>query len=67
MYLRAIASLKKETGDLVYRRMAALLLSARACHQALDGTEQFNRYVAALRTELKRKRNLMKVLDENGL
>ena len=67
LYLRAIASLKKETGDPVYRRMASLLLSARACHQALDSTEQFNRYVAALRTELKRKRNLMKILDDNGL
>ncbi len=67
LYLRAIESLKKETGDPVYRRMANLLLSARACHQALDTTEQFNRYVAALRTEQKRKRNLMKILDQNGL
>ena len=67
LYLRAIGSLKKETGDPVYRRMASLLLSARACHQALDTTEQFNRYVAALRTEQKRKRNLMKILEENGL
>ena len=67
MYLRAIGSLKKETGDPTYRRIASLLLSARACHQALDSTEQFNRYVAALRTEQKRKRNLMKILAENGL
>ena len=67
LYLKAIGSLKKETGDPVYRRIASLLLSARACHQALDTTDQFNRYVAALRTELKRKRNLMKILDENGL
>ena len=35
---------EEETGDPVYRRMASLLLSARACHQALDSTEQFNRY-----------------------
>lgn len=67
LYLRAIGSLKKETGDPTYRRIASLLLSARACHQALDSTEQFNRYVAALRTEQKRKRNLMKILAENGL
>jgi uncharacterized Zn finger protein len=67
LYLRAVGSLKKDTGDPVYRRMASVLLSARACHQALGTTEQFSRYLAALRTEQKRKRNLMKILDENGL
>jgi uncharacterized Zn finger protein len=67
LYLRAIESLKKETGKPAYRRMANLLLAARACHQALDTTDQFRRYVAALRADQKRKRNLIKILDENGL
>jgi uncharacterized Zn finger protein len=67
VYLRAIAGLKTMTGDPVYHRMAGLLLSARACHEALGSTEKFRGYLAALRTDQKRKRNLMKILDANGL
>ncbi len=47
--------------------MATLLLSARACHEALGTTDEFRRYVAVLRMDQKRERNLMKILDENGL
>jgi uncharacterized Zn finger protein len=67
VYLGAIESLKTETGDPTYRRIAKLLLSARACHQVLNTAEQFNRYLAALRVEQKRKRNLMKILGQHGL
>jgi uncharacterized Zn finger protein len=67
VYLRAVAGLKTMTGDPVYHRMAGLLLSARACHEALGTTEKFRGYLAALRTDQKRKRNLMKILDANGL
>jgi uncharacterized Zn finger protein len=67
VYRRAIRPLKRLTGDNVYRRIAALLLSARACHEALGTTDEFRRYVAALRMDQKRKRNLMRILDENGL
>jgi uncharacterized Zn finger protein len=34
---------------------------------ALGTVDEFRRYVAALRTEQKRKRNLMKILEQNGL
>jgi hypothetical protein len=47
--------------------MASLLLSARACHQALGTMGEFRRYLAVLRLNSKRKRNLMRILDENGL
>jgi uncharacterized Zn finger protein len=67
VYRTTIGALKTQTGDDNYRRIASLLLSARACHQALGTPGEFNRYVAALRTEQKRKRNLMKILDQNGL
>ena len=67
VYHRTIGSAKTQTGDDNYRRIASLLLSARACHQALGTTDEFRRYMAALRTEQKRKRNLMKILDQNGL
>jgi uncharacterized Zn finger protein len=67
VYLRVIGALKKESGDKVYRRMAALLLAARACHQALGTTDQFRRYLAVLRMECRRKTSLMKILAENGL
>jgi len=67
VYLRAIAGLKTMTGDPVYHRIAGLLLSARACHEAMGTTEKFRGYLAALRTDQRRKRNLMKILDANGL
>jgi uncharacterized Zn finger protein len=67
VYLRVIEPMKTLTGDPVYRRMASLLLSARACHQALGTMQEFRRYLAILRLNSKRKRNLMKILDENGL
>jgi len=67
LYMRAIEPMKTMTGDPVYRRMATLLLSARACHQALGTMDEFRRYLAVLRLNQKRKRNLMKILDENGL
>ena len=67
VYRRAIGPLKSLTGNNVYQRMATLLLSARACHEVLGTTDEFRRYVAVLRMDQKRKRNLMKILDENGL
>jgi uncharacterized Zn finger protein len=67
VYLRAITPLKSMTGDPVYHRMAALLLSARACHEALGTTEKFAWYMKALRMDQKRKRNLIKILDQKGL
>jgi hypothetical protein len=67
VYLRMIGSLKTQTGDKVYRRIAALLLCARACHEALGTAEEFRRYLMLLRMECKRKRNLMTILNQNGL
>ncbi|MBV9382093.1 MAG: SWIM zinc finger family protein [Streptosporangiaceae bacterium] len=67
VYLRAIEPLKQQTGDAVYQRIASHLLAARACHQALGTAAEFTRYLAALRVDQKRKRNLMKILDKNGL
>jgi uncharacterized Zn finger protein len=67
VYLRAIAGLKAMTGDPVYHRIAGLLLSARACHEAMGTAEKFRGYLAALRTDQRRKRNLLKILDANGL
>lgn len=46
---------------------AILLLVARACHGARGTAAEFRKYVAALRLDQKRKRNLMKILDQNGL
>ena len=67
VYLKAIEPLKAMTGDKNYRQLASLLLSIRACHQALGTTAEFTRYLTVLRMEQKRKRNLMKILDQNGL
>jgi uncharacterized Zn finger protein len=67
VYLKAITPLTTQTGDNVYHQMARLLLSARACHQALGTPGEFRQYLTVLRMSQKRKRNLMKILADNGL
>ncbi|THA57236.1 SWIM zinc finger domain-containing protein [Streptomyces sp. A1136] len=67
VYLRLIEPLLKETGNAVYEQVASLLLGMRACHQRLRTQADFMEYVTALRAAHKRKRNLMRLLDEHGL
>lgn len=67
VYLRLIEPLTKITGDANYQHIARLLLGARACHRKLGTPQDFTAYLTALRTEQKRKRNLMKILDQHGL
>jgi uncharacterized Zn finger protein len=67
VYLAAIEPLRSQTGDQTYQQVARLLLAARGCHEILGTTADFRRYLTALRADQKRKRNLMKILDENGL
>jgi hypothetical protein len=67
VYQRQIEPLKRETGDRVYERMAALLLRARECHRRLGTEAAFNSYLRALRTDQKRKSKLMSVLDSHQL
>jgi uncharacterized Zn finger protein len=67
VYLKAIKPLTEQTGDTVYHQMARLLLSARACHEALGTPGEFRQYLTVLRMSQKRKRNLMKILADNGL
>ncbi|MEU6707858.1 hypothetical protein [Streptomyces wuyuanensis] len=43
------------------------MLSARDCHHALGTQEAFTEHLAGLRTELKRRRKLMSILDRYGL
>lgn len=67
VYLRAIQPLRSVTGDANYQELAKLLLQARTCHHNLGTTTEFDAYLAALRTDQRRKRNLMKILDQHGL
>ncbi|MEV6210038.1 hypothetical protein [Kitasatospora sp. NPDC051914] len=67
VYLRAIEPLKQITGDSNYQEIARLLLNARACHRVLGTEPDFADYVVALRADQKRKRNLLKILDQHGL
>ncbi len=67
VYLALIEPLTSMTGDGTYRPIARLLLSIRACHQALGTMAEFTRYLTVPRTGQKRKRNLMKILDQTGL
>jgi hypothetical protein len=67
VYRRAIDQLRAMTGNEVYHRLAGLLLRARDCHEALGTGQDFRRYLAALRTDQRRKRNLMRILSEYGL
>ncbi|MYT23046.1 hypothetical protein GTW69_22620 [Streptomyces sp. SID7760] len=67
VYLRLIGPLLTRTGDATYERLTELLLSARACHRALDTEDEFATYMTTLRTAQKRKRNLTALLDQHGL
>jgi uncharacterized Zn finger protein len=66
-YRRAIEPLTRLTGDGNYREIARLLLLARACHRRLGTEQEFAADLAALRTDQRRKRKLLKILDEKGL
>ncbi|MFF6809071.1 SWIM zinc finger domain-containing protein [Streptomyces sp. NPDC012403] len=67
VYLRLAEPLTKETGNRVYEQLVGLLLSIRDCHRHLGTEDEFAAYVTALRIAQKRKRNLMRLLDEHGL
>jgi len=67
VYLRLVEPLKGPTGDRVYEQMARLLLDVRSCHRALGTEDEFTAYLADLRTELKRRRKLISILDRHGL
>jgi hypothetical protein len=67
VYLRLIEPLRAQTGEKVYEQVTRLLRAARACHQALGTSAEFERYLAWLREDQKRKPNLMRMLDRGGL
>jgi hypothetical protein len=67
VYQRQIQTLKQETGDKAYERIARLLLSARGCHRRLGSQAAFGYYLRAFREDQKRKRKLISVLDSHGL
>jgi len=67
VYLRLVEPLKGQTGDSVYQQIARLLVSARACWQLLGQMTECTAYVSALRADQKRRRNLMRTLDQHGL
>ncbi|MEU6217013.1 hypothetical protein ABZ845_05740 [Streptomyces sp. NPDC047022] len=67
VYLRLAEPLTKQTGNAIYEQLVSLLLSSRDCHRRLGTEDEFAVYVTALRTAQKRKRNLMRLMDENGL
>ncbi|MER6960690.1 hypothetical protein [Streptomyces sp. NPDC000618] len=67
VYQRFVEPLTKQTGNTVYEQLVSLLLSIRDCHRSLGRPDEFTAYVTALRTTQKRKRNLMRLMDERGL
>ncbi|MEU3398158.1 SWIM zinc finger family protein [Streptomyces filamentosus] len=67
VYLRLAARLAHETGNRAYEQLVSLLLSVRDCHHRLGTSDDFTTYVADLRAAQKRKRNLMRLMDDCGL
>ncbi|MEU5080171.1 MULTISPECIES: SWIM zinc finger family protein [Streptomyces] len=67
VYLRLVERSKEPTGERAYEHLARLLTGARDCHRALGTEAAFTGYLAGLRTELRRRRKLMSVLDRHGL
>ncbi|MFJ5633232.1 SWIM zinc finger domain-containing protein [Streptomyces goshikiensis] len=67
VYLRLAASLTRETGNHAYEQLVSLLLSIRDCHRHLGTPDDFAAYLTTLRAAQKRKRNLMRLMDDHGL
>ncbi|MFF8995166.1 SWIM zinc finger domain-containing protein [Streptomyces sp. NPDC014983] len=67
VYLRLAEPLTKQTGNAVYEQLVALQLSMRDCHRRLGTEDEFAVHVTALRTAQKRKRNLMRLMDQHSL
>ncbi|MFE1230463.1 SWIM zinc finger domain-containing protein [Streptomyces sp. NPDC058745] len=67
VYLRLAGRLTRETGNHAYEQLVSLLLSIRDCHSRLGTPDDFTTYVTDLRASQKRKRNLMRLMDEHGL
>ncbi|MFI1731038.1 SWIM zinc finger domain-containing protein [Streptomyces acidicola] len=67
VYLRLAEPLTRETGNTVYEQLVSLLVSIRDCHRRLGTPDDFTGYVTVLRTAQKRKRNLMRLMDEHNL
>ncbi|MFI9765812.1 SWIM zinc finger domain-containing protein [Streptomyces sp. NPDC052415] len=67
VYLRLAEPLTQQTGNTVYERLVSLLLSVRDCHRRLGTEDEFAAHVQALRAAHKRKRNLMRLMEEQGM
>ncbi|MEI5524435.1 hypothetical protein WB401_23875 [Streptomyces brasiliscabiei] len=67
VYLRLAEPLTTQTGNVVYEHLVVLLLNIRDCHSRLGTPDTFMTYVTALRASQRRKRNLMRLMDERGL
>ncbi|MCZ9338759.1 hypothetical protein NGM37_13340, partial [Streptomyces sp. TRM76130] len=67
VYLRLADPLTRQTGNRVYERLTTLLLDIRDCHHRLGTIPQFAAYLSDLRATHRRKRNLLRLLDEQGL
>ena len=67
VYDRALAPLRTQTGDDIYRREVELLQGIRACHAHLSTEPAFATYLSEFRKQQRRKRNLMRLLDSVGL
>ncbi|MCG0284616.1 SWIM zinc finger domain-containing protein [Streptomyces sp. PSAA01] len=67
VYRRLAEALTKQTGNAIYEQLTSLLLSIRDCHRRLGTQDEFTAYLTALRADQKRKRNLMRLLDQHGL
>ncbi|OKJ61981.1 hypothetical protein AMK27_13800 [Streptomyces sp. CB02009] len=67
VYLRLAARLTRETGNRAYEQLVSLLLGIRDSHRRLGTPDDFTAYVTDLRAAQKRKRNLMRLMDDHGL
>ncbi|MFI8826755.1 SWIM zinc finger domain-containing protein [Streptomyces sp. NPDC053431] len=67
VYLRLVTRLTHETDKRAYEELVGLLLGIRDCHRRLGTLDDFTAYIADLRTAQKRKRNLMRLMDDHGL
>jgi uncharacterized Zn finger protein len=66
VYREEVARLLRYASDSVYAEAVRHLEKMHALHARLDDDDAFRAYVSEIRTVQRRKRNLMKLLDQKG-
>jgi len=67
VYQRLVGPIIERTNNDAYREAVGLIKKTRKLMKRTGDDKEFKQYIADIRTEFKRKRNFMAMLDRAGL